>query len=403
MVACGGQEKGLKVAFFDSWPNEIYGAQQSMLTLVEGIKRDGFSVTVVTVGYGGIFRYCSNNSVPVTVLPPHPIVNTFGKKISSYPFWKKAMLIKYLVSYNVKVARWLVRNNIDVVYANDARSVVYAGLAANVMRKPLIWYVRADERINSIFPICAMLASKILTIADGVRVAFTHRELEKYKEKFQTVYTGFCLEQYEKVSRSATAIRLELGIPADAHVVGLVGSVTPRKGYDLLVQASRTLLESVDDIYFLFIGGKIEEYAEYYQQVRKMIMATKYEDRFLWLGYRKDLHEIYHAMDVLVLPSRSEGLPRVVVEAGAAGVPVVASSVGGVREIVDTDVLGEVVPPENADALARAVLRIIANTERDPDVKKMRQELIRRKFGLSSYIGAFESVLASLTPHGQTE
>jgi glycosyltransferase involved in cell wall biosynthesis len=153
----------------------------------------------------------------------------------------------------------------------------------------------------------------------------------------------------------AEEARARLGLPETGPVVGSVGRLVSIKDHDTFLQAAARIGDSRPDVTFV-VAGDGERRAELAAKARTLL-----GDRVRFVGWISHLPTLYGAMDVVVLTSRSEGTPAALIEAGAAGRPVVATSVGGVGEVVEDDVTGYVVPPADPSGVAERVERLLAD------------------------------------------
>src|SRR5262245_14539104 len=143
------------------------------------------------------------------------------------------------------------------------------------------------------------------------------------------------------------------------HLVVAAGRLSPEKGFSVLVEAARRVVASSPDAGFVLFGdGALRE------ALGRQIAAAGLAGAFVLAGFRGDLDRLLPAADLLVLPSYTEGLPNVVLEAFAAGVPVVATAVGGTPEVVEDGHSGFLVPPGDAPRLAQRVAELLANEAR---------------------------------------
>lgn len=153
-------------------------------------------------------------------------------------------------------------------------------------------------------------------------------------------------------------LRCELGLNEQDKVVGIVGRVNREKGYIEFFEAAASTSEQESRAKFLVIGPVESEKAN---ALDPMMLARKFglESQVLCLGFRRDMPELYSLMDVLVLPSHREGVPRAPMEAAAMGRPTVATNIRGCRQVVVDEETGYLVPVRDPEALARAVIRIL--------------------------------------------
>lgn len=185
-----------------------------------------------------------------------------------------------------------------------------------------------------------------LTLADSQSVADTLRGVDDVRIVPHGVDVAAVRAEADR-----GAVRNELGIPEDAWVVGTVAGLRPDKGYDVLLRAARRLLVEGGTgrhAWFVAVGeGPARE------SLCRLHDDLGLGDRFRFIGFRSDARRVMSGFDVFCLPSRREGLPIALREAAALGLPLVATDVGGVAEVLgDGDRL---VPPDDVDALARAL------------------------------------------------
>jgi glycosyltransferase involved in cell wall biosynthesis len=167
-------------------------------------------------------------------------------------------------------------------------------------------------------------------------------------EKLTVIENGVDLKRFETIPEEGRAVRAALGIPPEARVLGSVGRFAPEKDYPLLVRATAPLLGPRTRL--LIVGDGSEMTA-----VRAEVAAHNVEAFVSLTGARDDVPRYLAAMDVFVLSSRMEGMPLVVLEAMAAGLPVVASAVGGLPKLIQDGQTGFLVPPQDAEALRRRI------------------------------------------------
>jgi glycosyltransferase involved in cell wall biosynthesis len=176
-------------------------------------------------------------------------------------------------------------------------------------------------------------------------------------ERTITLYNGIELSRFATVATGTReAVRKRLGIPADAPVAVTVAVLREPKGIQHMIRALPAVLEAVPDAHYLVVGdgphrAALEEEADLAGVVERVVFA----------GASDDVPSSLAAGDVFVLPSLTEALPTVIAEAGAAGLPIVATAVGGIPEMVSPGDSGLLVPPGDEPALAEAVARLLAN------------------------------------------
>lgn len=199
--------------------------------------------------------------------------------------------------------------------------------------------------------------------------------------------TVFDPESFSSDDRIAK--RAELGLAADVPVVGFVGRLTVEKGVLELFVSAKLVHKEVEDVRFVVVG--VVDVARS-DAVDLDVAAEFGVDAFTsFLGLRQDMPELYAVMDVFVLPSYREGLPRVLMEAAAMGLPSVGTDVRGSREVIKDGVTGILVPPKDPQALAAAIIELLQNRER---AARMGSAARRRALDLFDERPVFERIRA---------
>jgi len=172
--------------------------------------------------------------------------------------------------------------------------------------------------------------------------------------QFDVVPLGFDLEPFARCEEQRGQLRAQLGVDATVKLVAIVGRMVPVKDHATFIAAAALLAARRADVQFLFIGG-----GELEAEVRADLERRGLSSRAHLLGWSKGLARIYADVDVVALSSRNEGTPVALIEAMAAGVPVAATEVGGVSNVLAGGTRGELAPAGDASALAAAVERAL--------------------------------------------
>lgn len=213
--------------------------------------------------------------------------------------------------------------------------------------------------------------------------------------------------QREGVERTRIAlipngIDLAAFAPPPARVIvrkiAMVANLRPEKGHDLLIDAAPAILAREPEAEFFIAGdGPLR------QALETRATGRGVASRFHFLGQCNDVPALLATSDLFVLPSRSEAFPNAVIEAMAAGLPVVASEVGGIPELVKSGVTGMLVPPGDAAALARSVLDLMDRPGFAAALGEAARARIEQEFSFDRMVGGFERVYAAgLEKHART-
>jgi glycosyltransferase involved in cell wall biosynthesis len=215
----------------------------------------------------------------------------------------------------------------------------------------------------------------------------------RYRDgKIRVVNNGVDLKKFIHTD-SRQEVRKELGIGQDVKVVGMIGSVVEMKGYLEFVEAAKRVSKEMENVIFLAAG---REFGLDGQKIRNRAKVSGISDKMRFIGFREDIADILHSVDLVVSASWIECFPKILCEAMAAGKAVVATRCGGPEEIVVDGVTGLLVPIKSPDNLAEAILKILGSEQ----VRKRMGESGRRRaeelLDVRGYVSKIEKVIEEL-------
>jgi glycosyltransferase involved in cell wall biosynthesis len=261
----------------------------------------------------------------------------------------------------IALARMLRRFRPDLVHYHTSHAVTlgtlasfFAGRRAAVATRRVSFPLSRNPlaRIKYTFRL-----DRVIAVSEGIRETLATAGVPK--ERITVVHSAVDLRRFDPPPHDRQACRRELGYAEEVFVVGCAGHLAEHKGHRVLVEAAGRLGE-FPGMQFLLIGkGEKEE------ELRKQIAGLGLDGKFRLVGFREGLESILPALDLLAFPSLSgEGSPAVLKEAMACGLPVVASAISGVEEVVRQGSEGLLVPPGDPAALAQAIRFFAADRER---------------------------------------
>jgi glycosyltransferase involved in cell wall biosynthesis len=217
----------------------------------------------------------------------------------------------------------------------------------NHFRPATHWLLRGADNLS------ARLAAAHIAVSQDTKRAY---ERQGYPPRIEVVYNGVALGG---ARLGNGRLRAQLGIPEGAPLIGEIGRLCDVKGQRELIAA----LAQVPDARAVLIGGDLEQGGAFQTSLEHEAERLGVRDRVVFTGRREDAADLLAELDVLALPSWTEGLPLVVLEAMAQRRPVVATPVGGTPEVVVDGETGLLVPPRDPDALAAALRRLLADAD----------------------------------------
>jgi len=273
----------------------------------------------------------------------------------------------------LRFAARLRRDRIQVLHAYNFYPIVFAVPFAKLAGVPVVVasirdcgvYLSPSQR--RVQRLVCRLADRIVANAEAVRqwlVSDGHRP-----DKISVIRNGIDLSLFGPRPADGR-LRREIGLPADSPIVAILTRLTPKKGVEDFLEAAAIVTRCVPHARFAVVGGgnvvvdgAIVPDVAYRQTLGAQALRLGIADRVVFTGMRLDTPQLLSDIAVSVLPSLSEGLSNALLESMAAGVPVVATRVGGNPEVVDEGRTGLLVPPQDPSALAQAICRLLEDHE----------------------------------------
>jgi glycosyltransferase involved in cell wall biosynthesis len=286
-----------------------------------------------------------------------------------------------------RIAELLDRRGVEVVHTHMSRAHFFGVLLRLFSKTPCVATAHSRR-----FQLHWMFNDLVIAVSDATR-----RFHETYNlvpsDRIVTIHNFIDDGRIADVSRESRAdVRRSLGVEGSAPLIGVIGSVLPKKGQIYLLRALPKILAAVPDTTLLVVGETGE--AGYLERLKATAEELGVASRVAWAGHREDVHRILASLDLSVLPSLEESFPMSILEAMAAGLPVVASDVGGVRESVFPQQTGILVPPRDSDALAEAISGLLLDPVLRTTMGDAGRQLVRERFSTDSQAASIEAAFA---------
>jgi sugar transferase (PEP-CTERM/EpsH1 system associated) len=289
----------------------------------------------------------------------------------------------------------------DVVHTHQIGALFYAGPAARKAGVPVVVHTEHGKhydqpsRARWLARLAARRAARFFCVSADIAAAVQAHGIVA-RRKIHMVPNGIDTDRFRDRGDRGR-VRASLGIPADAPLIGTVGRLSEIKRQDLLIRAFQRVRARIGDGHLLLVGD-----GPCMGLLRELAAGLGLDDRVHFTGYQPQPAPYLQAMDVFALTSRSEGMPLVVLEAWAAGVPVVATRVGGLPELIDDERIGILVDFNNEDALARALGDLIADRPRARRLGEAGRDRVESRFSLgqmaAEYRRHYNELLGSRIP-----
>ena len=373
----------------------IGGGQRSLLLLLNLLDKDRFTPFVGCLGDSPFAAEAEKTEARVVPLSL-PAAHNKTDKIRRFTLGD---LLEDLRQFKVilQLHRMVKRNAIDLIHANSLSVALLGGIVARINRIPILMHKRYATSYGVLDRICERLLHRVILVSKATRWNFAPTA------KQTLIYNGVDLDAFQASPEEVQDLRAEL-LPdaSDASIVaGVVTRITPEKGIHFLVRAIAALkglsLMTGTDIKLLIVGGPyFQKDIDYMNELKQEVADLGVEDSIIFTGFLSDTRVVTSLLDIVLVPSIiPEACPRTIIEAMAVGKPVIATPLGGSKELVTPDT-GILVPPEDASAIADAIAILTTDRERLRAMGKASRNRAEQLFSSEKNTALTEAVYAEL-------
>ena len=348
------------------------GGEVWMLTVMNELAARGYKVSFICKPEAEIIKYSDNKSIDVL---PLRIAGDFD------PF---------TISQLTKIYK---KRKIDIVVANVGKDIRLGGLAAKFNSGvSVIALHQVDREIKNNLRYrftYNSLADMIVVNSLATKNTLLKSASWLVDKKIKVVYHGIDYQKYS--SGNTINLRNQLGILPEEVIIGFVGRLSVQKGIKYMLDAFRLVVEKLKNVHLVIAGtGELEGL------VKDFISEFNLEKRIHLLGFRNDIPDIMRTFDIFLLPSLWEGFGIVLIEAMAAGKPVIATKTSSIPEIVADGKSGILVSPEDAESISDALLRLISAHEIRIKFGETGRKIVIEKFTIDRMINDYENIFHEL-------
>lgn len=365
----------------------IGGAPLSLLYTIREIERSAYEPTVFCIHESEATDLFRREGIEVIVRPEFKDFS--HTNVLWYPWWqfpKTFIRLLHVFIDAMRLAKFFRKHQFEIVHLNTSTLLSF-GLAAKRCGIPVVWHIR-EPLHHGYFGIRRFFIRRIIHRCADAVIPISHYDASQLlpSDRIHVVYNFIDFNQFDH-QKSPTALRSELAVGEATPVVLMLGGFNKIKGTFVFVKAAVKILRELPDALFLIAGdipdatmrNRLNGRWSYVRRVRKAI-PQDFANRIIALGNRSDIPELIAASSVLCFPSTVAHFARPIIEASAMAKPVVASDIGGPRELVLNNETGFLVPPGSPDKLAQALLRLLRDEELRERVGKAGLDFAQRNF-----------------------
>lgn len=363
------ERRARRILYFNSWSTAHGGSSTSLLDIVRTLDRRRFDPVVVCPEPGELPARLAEIGVPVVT---HPL-SRFNREEA----WRFVVEIpRYL--------RLLRKWEIALVHGNTSASRRSLLQATSLAKLPYVQHMRNGAREPRLMMGCRYAARIVANSNEAAAELYADPLLAP---KTVTIYNAVDLAAYEERDDR----RAEIGA-GDRPIVGFVGQIVPRKGLSTLLRAFPAVLARCPDAWLVIVGCAPPAEGGYEESCRALASELGISASVRFVGYRRDVPAWMRTFDVFALATRAEPFGKVIIEAMAAGRPVVASRVGGVPEIITSPDLGTLVEPDAEEALSRGIIEFLTDRTRAARTGQAGRQHTTARFGLTGMMERLQAL-----------
>jgi glycosyltransferase involved in cell wall biosynthesis len=369
----------LTVAHFMPW-SVIGGVEIATLRLTDATKEQFRHIAFCVpdaVALRDSFEKAGIESATYT--PPEP---SFVRHTSR--FYKESTI----------VARQLRQFGADIAHFADGSAAYHNSFAAFLARTRTVCHLRSRcPHLTLREKLCFLPVQSFIFVSKETKRSFA---ISLPDSMARVIYDAAEVSSAD-MTESNAAVRRELGIPPGCTLVGMVARVAPQKDYYTLASAAAGILCKYPDTRFLIVGDNSSvDLRRHYEEVVQVLDELGIADKFIFTGHRNDVSRLIAAMDICVLCTHVEGFPLCILEAMAKRKPVVATSVGGIPEIVKSGVTGFLHRHGNSKELAGAIMSLIEDPEMANRLGQAAYENVQQNFSRQIFVNEISNAYSDV-------
>ncbi len=376
------RHKRITIGFIFNHSFFLGGGEISFFELIRKLDRERFKPIVIVPAVGEIERKLKYNDIEV-----HSILLPSIKKIlNSSPLRGLFNLIKLLKE-----------SKIDVIHTNGSRACFYSAIAGRILKIPVIWHVRESLKDLLLYDcLLATLANAIICVSKSVQLKRFGRFRRQINKKICVVYNGIDTNKFQVSDGSRFEVRTRLSMKANDILIGLVGNIIPRKAQDIFLKGFAKAKQLRPDIAVkvLLIGRHLDKRFSIY--LRRLVTDLDLHSNVIFHEFSDEISNIFSALDIFVLSSKSEGFCRSLLEAMSCGLPIIASKIEEIQEAVVDKMNAILVDINDIDKMVFAIITLCEDSSLRNEMGILNRKIAVKQFSLSSHIVAIESIYDGL-------
>lgn len=387
----------MKILFYNH-TGEVSGAERVLLLILSRLNRSRFEAVLLCPSAGQLQKEARTLNVPCSSVD----------QLNARFTWRIAALIRYFSSFVSTMGQVRARvreQRPELIHANSVRAGLVISAATLGLGIPIVWHVHDLLPLHPLST-CIRLFTlllppfRIVVVANAAAERFKGTLLRQFPKRVDLAVIYNAVDVANLNSRSTSAsIRKELRLRSSDRLIGIVGNLSPVKGQLELIRAFAKARKRIPNLALLVVGSALFNRGDGYQKLLSAeVRALGLDHCVRFLGQRNDVPAIMGALDLLVMNSRSEAFPLVALEGMAAGVPVLATTVGGLPELIKHEKNGWLVPLGDQEKLIDGIASLLERRDLSAQLATHARQHVTRNFPVHKFMTRIEAVYTQTAP-----
>jgi glycosyltransferase involved in cell wall biosynthesis len=374
-------QRKTKVAFVFNHAFFLGGGEISLSELIRTLDKNLFEPVILVPSSGEIEAFFENQNIQALVTPFPPLKQAVCRPVTSFGGFITT----------------LKQTKPSIIHANGSRVCFYSVLAGRSLGIPVVWHVRETLKDLFFYDAFLGLASKsIVCVSRSVATKRFGRFCPLFQKKLSVIYNGVNTSRFFRDEQARDQMRTRLAIQNNDVLFGALGNIIPRKGYEFFLQslAEAKKLNHPLSAKVLIAGRRLDP--EYHAMLLRLISDLELQGHVLFEEYTENVQPLLSAMDVFVLPSRSEGFSRALLEAMSSSLPILASRISEIEEAVADQENALLVDFGDVQSMASAIVTLAKDEALRERMGEKNRERAIEKFDLKAHAGTIENLYRKL-------
>jgi L-malate glycosyltransferase len=376
----------MKVLFYESRP-EWGGAQKCELALLEGLPQLGFDTRFVTSTDGPMLERVRQTKIEVHMIPVSKKVDQIRKDANTGGLFSKFKLSLLIIPHFLEMIKLIRQLQPAVLYTSQFRSQLLIGWLGKLLGKKVIWHIHGEERLDNFMGKVALRTADEIIVVSQTLTEKYQSSFPSHRQKFTYVGNGMDILEKKQIDSTNPTMQLIM-----------VGAIIEGKRQDLAIEATKELVSTGHSIHLHIVGEKPHWHSDEYKgKLHSLVETLELQSYVTFHGWVENPRQLLTQSDVFLLPSDTEGLPLSIIEAMGVGLPVIATNVGGIPELIVNEKTGKLISKNAVNELVEAIAEFIENPDLCSEMGRAALKRYERHYTKQAFLEGVAGVLRTIS------